>query len=335
MEDRISKHLSVVWKVEIMKRTINRSLQKPKLILSADWHLRDDIPQCRRRDEYLAAQERKLKFIHDLCKENEATLLIAGDVFDSWKPSPWLISLALRYIPEGTVVVPGQHDLPAHNLQELGKTGLQTLAEAGRVYVLSGGFRHVLERSSTVLGSVYGYAYGEQAENAPKETKYPQNGLKILMWHRLACWKSPSWPGAKMDKAGAILGEFDSYDLILTGDNHLQFHVRTTTGEHLVNPGSLMRMTSDQAEFEPAVFGWSEDGAITRILLPIEKGVVKITKSNAKEKESRDERMEAYIKRAGQQFEDRLSFDKNLERHFKTNKERPGVEKITWKAVDG
>jgi hypothetical protein len=96
----------------------------------------------------------------------------------------------------------------------------------------------------------------------------------------------------------------------------------------------MMRMSSDQAEFEPAVFGWSGDGTVTRIPLPIEKRAVKATKSNAKAKESRDERMQAYIVRAQKKFEDRLSFDKNLERHFATNKETKGVKTIVWKACE-
>lgn len=304
-----------------MKRTINRTPKKFDLILSADFHLRDAIPACRERDEYLAAQERKLKFIHALVLDNNATLLIAGDVFDHWRPSPWLISLAIRYLPQGTVVVPGQHDLPAHNLAEIGKTGLQTLAEAGAVNVLTGGLQHVLGDPTASWGSVYGYAYGEEAQNPPKTDK----GVKILLWHRLTCLKQQPWPGAEAEVAGRNMRGFG---LVVTGDNHIQF-----ADDEWVNPGSLMRMSSDQADFEPAVYGWREDRSVTRIPLPIEKGVVKAPISNIKAKESRDKRMSAYITRATKQFEDRLSFDKNLERHFKTNKERPGVEAITWKAV--
>jgi hypothetical protein len=306
--------------------------KKFRLILSADWHLRDDIPQCRERDEYLVAQERKLKFVHDLCEENGATLLIAGDIFDNWKPSPWLITLALRYIPVGTVVVAGQHDLPQHNLAEIGKTGLQTLAEAGVAVILSGGLRRVLGDPTASYGAVYGWAYGEEAQNPPKGDE----GVKILMWHRLTCvaGKQP-WPGAGALVAEKWMREIKGFDLVLTGDNHQQFwYPRTIDSRSFINPGSLCRMSSDQSEFEPAVFGWNEDGTITRIPLPIEKGVVKFTKSTGKVKESRDARMEAYMKKASAQFETRLSFTKNLEQHFRSNKERPGVEKTVWRACE-
>ncbi len=304
-----------------MKRTITRTPKKFDLILGADFHLRDTIPACRERDEYLAAQERKLKFIHALVLDNNATLLIAGDVFDNWKPSPWLISLAIRYLPQGMVVCPGQHDIPSHNLQELPKTGLQTLAEAGVAIILSGGLRRVLDGPDGVFGAVYGYAFGEEAQNPPKGDK----GVKILMWHRLTCAGKQPWPGAKAEVACRNMRGFD---LVVTGDNHIQF-----ADDEWINPGSLMRMTSDQADFEPAVFGWCKDGTVTRIPLPIEQGVVKATTSSPKAKESRDARMETYIKRAAAQYETKLSFTKNLEQHFKQNKESPGVEKTTWKAV--
>ena len=305
-----------------MKRIINRSPPKYKLILSADWHLRDDIPQCRERDEYLVAQERKLKFIHDLVLDNGATLLIAGDIFDAWKPSPWLISLAIRYIPPGTIVVPGQHDLPAHNLQELSKTGLQTLAEAGVAIILSGGLRRVLGHPTASYGAVYGWAYGEEAQNPPKTDK----GMKILMWHRLTCHARQPWPGAEAEVAGRNMRGFD---LVITGDNHIGF-----VHGNWVNSGSMMRMASDQKDFHPAVYGWSENGIITHIPLPMIEDVVKATSDRGKVKESRDARMEAYVKKASAQFETRLSFTKNLEQHFRNNKERPGVEQVVWKACE-
>lgn len=312
-----------------MKRVINRSVKKFDLILGADFHLRDDIPQCRERDEYLAAQERKLKFIHDFVLDNNATLLIAGDVFNNWKPSPWLISLAIRYLPQGTIVVPGQHDMPAHNIQELSKTGLQTLQEAGAVFILTGGLRRVLGDPTASYGAVYGYAFGEEAQNPPKTDK----GTKILLWHRLTCLKQQPWPGANAETTHAIQKNHPDYNLILVGDNHQQFSVLDSENKWVVNPGSLMRMASDQAEHEPAVYGWRQDGSVTRIPLPIDKGVVKATTNNAKMKESRDKRMEAYIKRATKTFEDKLSFEKNLEKHFVQNEEREGVKQIVWKAV--
>lgn len=316
-----------------MKRTISRKpptdkAGKFKLIIAADLHLRDDCPACREPAEYMRAQSRKLGFIRDLfINEDEATFVVAGDVFDHWKPSPWLISLALHYLPPGTIVVPGQHDMPGHNLGELVKTGLQTLKEAGAVIISTGGFRHVVGRSNDVLGAVYGYAYGETAQNPPKTDQ----GVKILLWHQLVCAGKQPWPGAEALNGPALKKSLDGYDIVVTGDNHQQF----VAGAWLINPGSMMRMASDQADHEPAVYGWREDGSVTRIPLPFEPGVVKAASPKPEEKKSRDARMEAYIQRAAKQYEEKLSFEKNLEQHFRKNKEREGVVSTTWKAVKG
>jgi hypothetical protein len=172
--------------------------------------------------------------------------------------------------------------------------------------------------------AVFGYAFGEEAENPKKEA-----GLRILLWHRLTCLNRQPWPDAGAFDMAKIGPRLNKYDLVVTGDNHHQF-----TEKKIVNPGSLMRMTSDQCDFQPAVFGWRDDGSITRIPLPIKEGVVKVTAKSEKDKEARDVRMEAYIVRAKKQFEDRLSFEKNLEKHFAKNKERDGVRTVTWKAVE-
>jgi hypothetical protein len=303
-------------------RTITRTTKRYDAILCADLHVREDTPICRDREEYLASQERKLLFIQKLCAENTCPLLCAGDLWDHWKPSPWLMSLALRCLPPLTITVIGQHDTVGHSLapSELAKTGLETLKTAGRVIVLSNGLQHVVGRSTRC----FGYSWGEKAINPPDDGV---KGKKLLLWHVMTCENKQPFPGACAILANTL--DKWKYDLVITGDNHLQFQ----KGK-VLNPGSLCRMSSDQADFEPAVFGWGEDGIVTRIPLPIERGVVKATTSNAKAKESRDKRMESYIKKASAQFETRLSFTKNLEQHFKTNKERDGVEKIVWKACE-
>ncbi len=301
-----------------------------RLILAADLHLREDCPACREPGEFFKAQEAKLAFISETCRTSEAMLIVAGDIFDHWKPSPWLITLALKYLPPGTVAVPGQHDLPGHNLQELAKTGLNTLQEAGRVFTLTRGFERVLRDSRPCFGAIKGYGYGETPENAPAGAKIPQ----ILVWHRLVCPGPQPWPGAGAEVGSKLFRRLDRYDLIVTGDNHQQFVVRLGGKRLLVNPGSMMRTATDQMDHEPAVFLWEGDGTLARIVLPIDPKVVKDAGAGqSKAKESRDRRMEAYIERAAKQYEDRLSFEKNLERYFNEHKESPGVKNKVWEAV--
>ena len=314
------------------KRTINRD--KFDAVVGADLHLREDVPVCR-TDNYLSAQFKKLAFIQDLCTNNECPFLVAGDVFDHWKPSPFLLSRAIELLPswgtERTVAVAGQHDLPQHNLDEIARTGLNTLVQAGTVVLASPGFQRCLGLGAVLR--VYGAFYGQEPEEELEKT--PSEARNILLWHRLTCSGGEQpWPGAGASDARKILRKFPGYDLIVTGDNHQQFVIELD-GRVLVNPGSMMRMTADQADFEPAVFGWrSSDNSVTRILLPIEKGVVSREHLKREKKEDRDVRMEAYIRRAKKTFEHRLSFEKNLEDHFRASKEDEEVEQLVWKAVE-
>jgi DNA repair exonuclease SbcCD nuclease subunit len=60
-------------------------------ILGADLHIRESVPACR-IDDYINAQWTKLLFIQNLCEKNGCPFLVAGDLFDHWKPSPYLLS---------------------------------------------------------------------------------------------------------------------------------------------------------------------------------------------------------------------------------------------------
>ena len=301
-------------------------------IVGADTHIREDCPVCREPEEYMKAQWTKLDFIKALCAENHCPFLHAGDLFDHWRPSPWLISMALEHLPAMTIVAPGQHDLANHSLVELPKTGLQTLAQAGRVLILAGGFERVLGDPARPLASVSGYAYGETAKDALKSDK---NRKYALLWHHLTCYRDQPWPDAGADEPHTLFRSLPGYDLIVTGDNHQQFTARSGNAERwIINPGSMMRMSTDQKDFEPAVFGWcAKNNSVTRIPLPIKKGVVSREHLGKEKKESRDLRISAYIKRAQKSYEAKLSFIENLKAHIKKNKVEKEVEELIWKAV--
>ena len=52
----------------------------PSAILTADIHLRDDIPICR-TDDYWRSMWQKVKFISKLQKQYQVPVLDAGDLF--------------------------------------------------------------------------------------------------------------------------------------------------------------------------------------------------------------------------------------------------------------
>ncbi len=289
-----------------MKRT---KVNKADAILTADYHLREDNPICR-IDYFLDTQIQKMKFIQQLQVKHNCPVIHAGDLFNHWKASPYLITLALNYLPKNMFAVAGNHDLPNHNIDLLDKSALNTLIHAKAINYLTG--TH----------------WGQK----PKNESLTIEGRKILVWHVMTWKDDPPWPGCTDPKAKDLLEEFLQYDLIVTGHNHNSF-VEELNGRILINPGSITRQTADQEFYQPKVFLWyAKTNSVEPILIPIEKGV--ISREHIEHKEERDLRIKAFVERLTNDWEVGVSFEANLERFQKENKIRSSVMQIVRAAID-
>lgn len=293
-----------------MKRTKESRIKQPTAILTGDWHLRENTPICR-TDNFQEAQWRKVRWIAELQARYACPVLHAGDLFDHWKPSPYLLSKALLHLPEGFFTVYGNHDLPQHNISLAEKTGIMVLANAFRLGLLKQGHWREEPTSTSV--------------------SFPESNRKVLVWHVMT-WKGKEpWPGITDRPAKELLKAYPEYALIVTGHNHKRF-VETVDGRLLVNPGSLTRQTADQEDHIPAIYLWyAEDNIVEEVLLPIEQGV--ISREHIDRIERRDSRIAAFISRLGGEWQTGVSFEDNLERFLSANKIHSSVEKVIRKAV--
>ena len=272
---------------------------KPTAILTGDWHLREDTPKCR-TDNFWEAQWKKVKFIKELADEYSCPILHSGDLFHHWKPSPRLISFCIECLPF-IYVIPGNHDLPNHNLDLLEKSGLWTLQKAGKIAI-----------TKIKLGEIGPGQY----ETAPV----------VGMIHKLI-----NHPQSDTTAKG-LLKKHKDYDLILTGDNHESFNY--SDGKRiLINPGSLMRQTAAQEEHTPKVYLWfAEDNSYQVQFLPQEKDV--ISRDHLEKVEERDERMEAFIARLDSDYETELSFENNIKLFLKKNPVSKSEENLIWESIE-
>jgi len=87
----------------------------PDAILTSDWHIREDTPECR-TDDFMATQERKLKWLSDLQEKFKCPIFDGGDLFDHWKPTPYLLQWTIKRMPKDVWTVPGNHDLAQHSM---------------------------------------------------------------------------------------------------------------------------------------------------------------------------------------------------------------------------
>jgi len=296
----------------------------PDAILTADWHIRADVPQCR-IDDFEMSMWNKVKFICDLADKHDVPILLAGDLGHRSQWPNWLIEKFMSIIDEVDEIeimsIPGQHDLPEHNLEMVSRSAYGILIRSKHIYEDGDAYDNIVIRD---------YKYG--ISHFPYGVEIKKTKRLIAMTHQMVIEDKPEWPGQIANSAKSLLKKFPGYKLILSGDNHKPFVVKYKD-QILVNPGSMMRSTADQINHRPRVYLWeAKTNAIEAVYLPIIKGV--IDRSHIETKKEKDARIEAYTKRLSERYEIGLSFEANLEAHFKTNRTRKPVKDRIWEACE-
>ena len=283
--------------------------KRPDAVLCSDFHIREDQPTCR-TDDFESAQWKKMDVVKDLQQLHGCPVLHAGDLFDHWKPSPYLLSKTIEHLPKDFRTVYGQHDLPQHNLSLAYKCGINTLAKASILQILEECHWNQYPKQSLVV-------FQQRA---------------ILVWHKMTYIGNKPYPNCTDPVAVALLRKYPQFDLILTGDNHIPFSIEHE-GRLLVNPGSLTRQTAAQADHRPRVYLWyANTNTVEPYYLPIEPDVV--SREHIERKEQRDARIDAFVSRLDGQWDIGLSFEENLQRFIKVNQIKSSVVEIINKAIE-
>ena len=296
---------------------MERVVKKPSAILVSDIHLREDVPVCR-TDDYWTAQWRKIDFISNLQKKWNIPVLHGGDLFDKWKPSPWLLTETIKRIPAKFFSCMGQHDVPQHNMDLAYKSGFGTIKEAEYI-------KNSEDWDSNI--EIHFCHFGQEPPiDIDKRIKH------ILVWHKMVWQGKKPYPTCTDEPASSILKKYPMYNTILCGDNHKTF-VEEYEGRLLVNPGSMMRMDADQADHKPCVFLWyAEDNSVQQVFLPIEEGVV--SREHLVVKQERDSRIDAFISKLNDKYEVSLSFEDNLTAFFNANNTDSEIKQIIYKSIE-
>jgi putative phosphoesterase len=285
---------------------------KTDLILTADWHLREDTPVCR-TDDFWKAQWDKIDEIIAMGKP----ILHAGDLFNNWKGTPNLISeFIVRFakyheFKNKFYTIYGNHDLPQHNLDLAYKTAMHTLECAEAVQILK-------------------EAHWEQE---PEGNSIEINKRAILLYHVMT-WKGEKpWPGCTDLSAKQILKKYPQYDLIVTGHNHKTF-TEEYKGRILVNPGSLTRQSADQHKNTPCVFLYhAKNHKIQRQILTHNKQAV--SRAHLQQVANKKQRYAAFLQHAKTNNQKLLKFEENLEQFFQQNKTPKKIRKHIYDNMEG
>ncbi len=299
-------------------------MKKVDMIFCADLHLRDTTPLCR-TDDYWKAMTRKLQFIRQQQEKYKCTVIIAGDLFEKAKSSPRVEAHAIKEFPKEVLAIPGQHDSPSHRLALFKESSMSVLEAAGKVVPM-------LSPDAvfwTPFVAVRGFPFGTTFKDVPKKIR--EDNVRCMAVVHDMIHKTKSIHKSMTSTKAISMLKNSSYDVIVTGDNHQPF-VETYKGRILVNCGSMMRSSANQADYKPCLWLYNaESNTVEPAYYPIESDV--IDRTHIETKEIKEARMERFIDRIDSGYKIGLSYTDNLRSYFKKNKTRKGIIDKIYQAV--
>lgn len=245
-------------------------------ILLADIHLSLKAPIWRSAEpDWLAAQARPLVEVGVLQKKYRCPVICAGDVFDrnrktsdGWNAPPELINYAIKYLPDGMFAIPGQHDLPNHQYDDIHRSAYWTLVKAGKIKNIRPDEIMIVNKHLVLYGFPPGYEIKPCTEKMDIEE---DNTILVAVVHDYVWVGGCSYPNAPADRQlSRKLEQLKSYDVVVYGDNHKGFLAKNTPTE-IFNCGTLMRRKSDEIDYEPQVGLLLANGLVVQHRLDISK----------------------------------------------------------------
>jgi len=291
-----------------------------KILCSGDWHIRATNPRYR-IDNYYETLMGKIRWIFELAaKEGCEIILQPGDFFDSPDQANYvireLVSIIRYYDAIRLFSIYGQHDT---RYRKIFNTTLGIFEEMELVYILG-------DTLYNVDGvNFYGASYGKEI---PVPT-HPDE-INILIVHKMIVKEFQLWwDQTDYISARDMLKKYDTYDLIISGDNHQSFTYGSKFGSMLINCGSLMRTTITQRDHKPMVYIVDMDtNEVTKHEVPIRPIDEVMNLELADEIKERNEDLEAFMSGLSSNYDAELSFEKNLTSLMKTNETSKEIRSI-------
>lgn len=223
-------------------------------VVCADIHLSAKPPRARKEEvDWFKAMRKPLIQMNELANHYNVPILCAGDVFHHWKADPALINFALQWLPK-MYAIPGQHDLPLHNIDLIEKSSFWTLCLTGKI-------TPVINKEPIMVNDiiVHGFPYGRKLTQVEKNIK---GKYHVALVHDFLWIDDHGFPNApKKQKALKIKDKVKGYQSVIYGDNHKGFLTKINNVT-VFNCGSLMRRNSDQKEYMPQIGLLCKSGTI-------------------------------------------------------------------------
>jgi len=231
-----------------------REQAKVIAIFCSDLHLSARPPRVRRMEpSWHEAMIRPLNELKALSERYAAPILCAGDVFDHWRAEPELINFALNALPK-MYAIPGQHDLPLHNIDLITRSAYWTMVLVGKIIPVMHKMPLAAENKLVIHGFPWGTELTPQIEESSKR--------HVAICHQYFWTDQHCYQGApRENEAGRFAQKVKGYQAVAFGDNHKGF-LTSVSGVPVINCGGFMRRKSDEEEYQPQVGLLCENGQI-------------------------------------------------------------------------
>lgn len=243
---------------------------QPIAILCGDIHLSAKSPVYRSKEpDWFEAMARGLRQLDNLAYKHNIPILCAGDVFDRWNGPVEVINFALDHLPT-MYAVPGQHDLPYHRYEDMGKSAFGVLVKAGKVKLIG-----VADRINGLW--VTGFPWSTPLAPVNPSVNPP---LQVAVIHKYVWMKDEHrHPKASTDSNWSFIKQqLAGYDLCVFGDNHKGFYSKK---HGIFNCGTFFRRKADEASYTPRYGILMSDGSVESEALDTSKDVYMMTETEA------------------------------------------------------
>jgi DNA repair exonuclease SbcCD nuclease subunit len=313
-----------------------------KYIITADWHLRSQRPRCRLDEDWLETQNNALAQIAMYAGQYEADVICIGDIFHSTNETTNEViglvqnfALLLGETDQKLFILAGNHDLPQHNLDNIGRSAFQILLNSKNIFHLSE-IEKIKENYEDTT------AFDDMLYSAANFGDVDDEKADIIFKHILCFPENAKLPPSdKITKPSELFKQFNKAKYIFTGDYHRQFvSVGNNKGKKLhnpmlLNPGCLLRQAADTIDYEPAVFLIEiEDGEIKYKTCPIVDNEKMVTDEYLEKEEIRNSRIEAFIERIKENEQVTFDFIENVHNLMKNTKIDKEVKDIILELME-
>ncbi len=272
-----------------------------KGIITADWHLREDKPRCRKDEDWIETQQKALDNIARYAIEKNCNVYVAGDIFHT--PSEFkmvrLVQIFAEKLNEHNLsmyYICGNHDNYYHSMEYNDRSAIGLLKGSTNIFY------------TDTLTNISAPNFGEPVnENMP-----------IVFEHILTFPNKESLPpNVNAITAEELLEKHKRAEWIFTGDYHHNFHFEKN-GRHVVNSGCLLRQVADMKDYDCGCYYVDTDNDIVE-WLSIGDNESLVDDSYLIKKDERDERTVDFVNKLKETKNISLDFVGNVEKAIQDN----------------